>query len=429
MKEFDFNYKKIFSGLHAQQSPSKREPELEECHNLEPLGGDYNLHEFVIDLNSGAVAVADWGIGQGGGVIFTPLPPPPCPDCPDPDPGPGPGPGPDPPEVEYTLLSSDSNTIFEAEFIGDVLYGINESVIYKWEPGDSGWSMLANASPKWVQCSCFHDGRIFFGTQGNVSTGIDAELLEWDGGSGFDVVGSYLSLEHLRISSMVSFNGDLYVGTWGSSGGINPTPESGNLLKWNGSNSLSVVATSPYWGLRYMVVCDNTLYAIAYYSHGDPGDPEPGDLLRFNGSSLILEASMSAVIPDDYHVWRTRVHNNKIYVVVQASMDLTADSYFLVWDGSGDFTLAAPTFDPVNNLIYSLGVVNGKLFAGLVTAQATMKAIIIQFNESAGEWELYVDLYAEGLEDPLIVLNLLDHAGIFYVITYSGWIISITYPT
>jgi len=59
MKEFDYPFKDIFSGLYRTLSIRKDKPGLEECHNLEPDGEDYNLHEVVTDFD----ATIDWGSG------------------------------------------------------------------------------------------------------------------------------------------------------------------------------------------------------------------------------------------------------------------------------------------------------------------------------------------------------------------------------
>ena len=58
MKEFDYELKNIFSGLTAKRVPKKNVVELLDCHNLEPVDGDYDLHEFVIDMDTDDYA---WG--------------------------------------------------------------------------------------------------------------------------------------------------------------------------------------------------------------------------------------------------------------------------------------------------------------------------------------------------------------------------------
>ena len=52
MKEFDYDYKNIFNGLTAKEVNRKSVPELLECHNIEPTGEDYKLHELIIDMNT-----------------------------------------------------------------------------------------------------------------------------------------------------------------------------------------------------------------------------------------------------------------------------------------------------------------------------------------------------------------------------------------
>jgi hypothetical protein len=58
MKEFDLPIKNLSKGLVNSRDNTKEEMGLEECHNLEPLGKDYRLHEFVVDINSDSYA---WG--------------------------------------------------------------------------------------------------------------------------------------------------------------------------------------------------------------------------------------------------------------------------------------------------------------------------------------------------------------------------------
>jgi len=57
MKEFDYDYKNIFHGLTAKEVNRKNNPELLECHNIEPTGEDYKLHTAVVDMN---VTEYDW---------------------------------------------------------------------------------------------------------------------------------------------------------------------------------------------------------------------------------------------------------------------------------------------------------------------------------------------------------------------------------
>ena len=52
MKEFDFELKNIFGGLDPERSNRKANDGLSECHNLEPLKNDYDLHEAIIDMNA-----------------------------------------------------------------------------------------------------------------------------------------------------------------------------------------------------------------------------------------------------------------------------------------------------------------------------------------------------------------------------------------
>ena len=52
MKEFDFTFKSIFSGITPTLSVSKREPSLLQCHKIVPLGDNYELQETVVDINS-----------------------------------------------------------------------------------------------------------------------------------------------------------------------------------------------------------------------------------------------------------------------------------------------------------------------------------------------------------------------------------------
>ncbi len=58
MKEFDFDLKEIFAGLYAALGVNKKSPGLEECHNLEPIDGDYKVHQLVTDLNATGIT---WG--------------------------------------------------------------------------------------------------------------------------------------------------------------------------------------------------------------------------------------------------------------------------------------------------------------------------------------------------------------------------------
>jgi hypothetical protein len=58
MKEFDYPLENIFNGLVPEKDTKKNKVGLLDCHNLEPLGQDYGLHEFVVDMNSDSYA---WG--------------------------------------------------------------------------------------------------------------------------------------------------------------------------------------------------------------------------------------------------------------------------------------------------------------------------------------------------------------------------------
>lgn len=58
MKEFDYNLKDIFSGISSNRVDKKTDPKLEKCHNLEPFKEDYQLHEFIIDMDTDDY---DWG--------------------------------------------------------------------------------------------------------------------------------------------------------------------------------------------------------------------------------------------------------------------------------------------------------------------------------------------------------------------------------
>ena len=52
MKEFDFELKNVFTGVIPNKDVNKATTGLLQCHNLEPLGEDYVLHEFVIDMDT-----------------------------------------------------------------------------------------------------------------------------------------------------------------------------------------------------------------------------------------------------------------------------------------------------------------------------------------------------------------------------------------
>lgn len=58
MREFDYRFKDIFKGIDPERSNRKELTSLEECHNLEPLENDYDIHEFITDLNATGIS---WG--------------------------------------------------------------------------------------------------------------------------------------------------------------------------------------------------------------------------------------------------------------------------------------------------------------------------------------------------------------------------------
>lgn len=58
MKEFDYPFEDIFSGLAPERVVKKTSVKFIECHNLEPVEGDYDLHEFVVDMDTDSYA---WG--------------------------------------------------------------------------------------------------------------------------------------------------------------------------------------------------------------------------------------------------------------------------------------------------------------------------------------------------------------------------------
>ena len=51
MKEFDYDLTEIFSGLNPKKVSKKTPVTLCGCHNLEPIGEDYQVHEAVIDMD------------------------------------------------------------------------------------------------------------------------------------------------------------------------------------------------------------------------------------------------------------------------------------------------------------------------------------------------------------------------------------------
>ncbi len=58
MKEYDLILDKIFTGITASRVDNKRDVKLSECHNLEPVESNYNLHEFVVDMDTDSY---NWG--------------------------------------------------------------------------------------------------------------------------------------------------------------------------------------------------------------------------------------------------------------------------------------------------------------------------------------------------------------------------------
>ncbi len=70
MKEFDESLKNIFSGLFPLERVDKRNPGLEECHNLEPIDNDYKLHESVRDMNAGDTVWWEGSTGETPGTDY-----------------------------------------------------------------------------------------------------------------------------------------------------------------------------------------------------------------------------------------------------------------------------------------------------------------------------------------------------------------------
>lgn len=58
MKESDYPFEGIFNGLAPERVVKKTSEKFIQCHNLEPIEGDYDLHEFVVDMNTDSYA---WG--------------------------------------------------------------------------------------------------------------------------------------------------------------------------------------------------------------------------------------------------------------------------------------------------------------------------------------------------------------------------------
>lgn len=58
MKEFSLPIKDIFNGITSTRMDSKKSITLSECHNLEPIDEDYDLHKLIIDMDEDDYA---WG--------------------------------------------------------------------------------------------------------------------------------------------------------------------------------------------------------------------------------------------------------------------------------------------------------------------------------------------------------------------------------
>ena len=58
MREFRFEFKNVFKGLLPELKEDKEDPFLEECHNLVPLGDNFDIHKVITDLNATGVS---WG--------------------------------------------------------------------------------------------------------------------------------------------------------------------------------------------------------------------------------------------------------------------------------------------------------------------------------------------------------------------------------
>ena len=56
MKSLNFLFNKIFHGLYSGERFDIDDPELEECHNLEPVSGDYKVHEIITDMNADGIS-------------------------------------------------------------------------------------------------------------------------------------------------------------------------------------------------------------------------------------------------------------------------------------------------------------------------------------------------------------------------------------
>ncbi len=58
MSIYNVPFSNIFNGLESKEGFRKGNVMFSECHNLEPTGEDYKLHEIIVDLNS---ATYDFG--------------------------------------------------------------------------------------------------------------------------------------------------------------------------------------------------------------------------------------------------------------------------------------------------------------------------------------------------------------------------------
>ena len=58
MKEFDYEVVDIYDGITPLRIDRKSEPKLIDCHNIEPFKEEYDIHEFIIYMNTDDY---DWG--------------------------------------------------------------------------------------------------------------------------------------------------------------------------------------------------------------------------------------------------------------------------------------------------------------------------------------------------------------------------------
>lgn len=376
----------------------------------EDSGGTYDifypdLDATILTENNGSVSLED-NTNTGTALPTPPTPPP------------------EPIEVTVTrLVSSTPGFTYVIGTLGDyvisVTYNNTAWAIQRWKAGELGWTELATRLD-FIHSGCVFDGRIFVGTD-NAATG-SAELLEWDGASGFTVRAAYPSADYIYLLSMYEHDGNLYVGTAQTLSYPLPilSPEAGNLLMWDGVSAFTVKATTTAYGLSKLITYNSKLYALCMF----------GDLYEYNGAStLTLKASVSDLIPDDPHTTQLAVYNNKLYTATRSYIVPQPGSYLLEWDGASAFTIAAPIYDATNDVLYTINLINGELFAGVGSTAAADKGIIVKFNDSLGVWELYIDLYAEGYQDVIPIYSLVDHLGHFYVVPFQGEVYEITYPT